>query len=62
MMARIQRAGELLKHSKLKIYEVAQALGYENTTYFSTLFKRQYGVSPKQFRGEDSDRDKSKQK
>ena len=60
MMARIQRAGELLKHSKLKIYEVAEALGYENTTYFSTLFKRQYGVSPKQFRGEDGDRDKSK--
>ena len=52
MMARIQRAGELLRHSKLKIYEVAESLGYENTTYFSTLFKRQYGVTPKQYRGE----------
>lgn len=52
MMARIQRAGELLKNSQLKVYEVAEALGYKNTTYFSTLFKRQYGVTPKQYRGE----------
>ena len=52
MRARIQRAGELLRHSKLKVYEVAETLGYENTTYFSTLFKRQYGVTPKQYRGE----------
>ena len=51
-MARIQRAGELLRHSKLKVCEVAEPLGYENTTYFSTLFKRQYGVTPKQYRGE----------
>ena len=53
MMARIQRAGELLRHSQLKIYEVAEMLGYENTTYFSTLFKRRYGVTPKQYRGEN---------
>lgn len=50
-MARIQRAGELLSHSRLHVYEVAEAVGYENTTYFSTVFKRRYGVSPKQYRG-----------
>lgn len=50
-MARIQRAGELLRHSQLRVYEVAEAVGYENTTYFSTLFRRHYGVSPKQYRG-----------
>lgn len=50
-MARIQRASELLSHSSLHVYEVAQAVGYENTTYFSTLFKRRYGVSPRQYRG-----------
>lgn len=50
-MARIQRASELLSHSSLHVYEVAQAVGYENTTYFSTIFKRRYGVSPKQYRG-----------
>lgn len=50
ILARMQRAKELLQHSQLKIYEISENVGYQNTTYFSTLFKKHYGISPKQFR------------
>lgn len=50
---RIAHAQELLKTGKYKTYEVAMRCGYENPTYFSTIFKRQTGVSPSEYRGGD---------
>ena len=32
------------------IYEVAIMVGYENQTYFSTVFKKSAGMSPKDYR------------
>lgn len=49
---RIGHAKELLKSGKYKTYEVAARCGYENPTYFSTIFKRQTGLSPTEYRGE----------
>lgn len=37
----------LLLDQKLRIYEVAAKVGYENSEHFSKLFKEYYGVSPK---------------
>ena len=36
----------------MKNYEVAQACGFANATYFSTVFKSVYGVSPSAYRRE----------
>lgn len=46
---RIHSAMNLLKDTRMKIYEVADKVGYLDTTYFSTLFKRLIGVSPSEF-------------
>lgn len=47
---RIGHAKEMLKTGNYKTYEVAMQCGYENPTYFSTIFKRQTGVSPSEYR------------
>lgn len=47
---RIEEAKKLLEHSSLKINMIAEKVGYENATYFSTIFKKHTGVSPKEYR------------
>lgn len=47
---RISHAREYLKSGNYKTYEVALRCGYENPTYFSTIFKRRTGVSPSEYR------------
>ena len=39
----------LLKHSKMKVKEIAEELGYEDSLYFSKVFKKAAGMSPKQY-------------
>lgn len=46
---RIEKAKRLLKESSLKIYQIAQMTGYENAYYFSKVFKKITGVTPKEF-------------
>ena len=47
---RIERASELLRDTNDPIIEVAQQVGYENQSYFTTLFKRETGYTPAVFR------------
>ncbi len=47
---RIQQAKILLQNSDLRISEIAERVGYRDPTYFSNMFKKQVGVSPKQYR------------
>lgn len=47
---RIEEAKKILVSSNLKIYEVADAVGYENVEHFSRVFKKYVGMSPVQFR------------
>lgn len=47
---RISHAREYLKSGNYKTYEVALRCGYENPTYFSTIFKRRTVVSPSEYR------------
>lgn len=49
---RIQYAKTLLVSSSLSIGEIALAAGFENGMYFSKVFKRYEGVSPKRYRVE----------
>ena len=46
---RIQRAMTLLKEGKLRVYEVAEAVGYKDITYFSGTFKKMTGMSPTEY-------------
>lgn len=47
---RIQKAKELLMQpGKYKVYEVSELVGYTDYAYFSKLFKKQTGVTPKSF-------------
>lgn len=47
---KIRKAKELLKDGNLKIYEVADRLGFESAFYFSKVFKKTTGIAPKDFR------------
>lgn len=47
---RIRRAMELLKTTNIKITEIAFEVGYKEPHYFSQLFKKVTGKSPKSFR------------
>jgi len=46
---RIHRAMELLRDCRLKVYEVAEQVGYRDITYFSATFKKLVGVSPSEY-------------
>ncbi|WP_339362791.1 AraC family transcriptional regulator [Vallitalea maricola] len=47
---KLNKAIKLLVSTDLKICEINKRIGYENTTHFIRTFKKQYGVSPNQYR------------
>lgn len=47
---RIYRSLKLLNTTDLSIEEIGDLIGLNNTSYFSTLFKKEIGISPKQYR------------
>jgi two-component system response regulator YesN len=49
---RISKAMELLKHTKMRIYEIANAVGYNDPFYFSTCFKKITKKTPSEYREE----------
>lgn len=53
----MQEAGKRLAESSAAIAEIAEELGFSNRTHFYNIFKKHYGMTPKQFRerciGED---------
>ncbi|WP_245996186.1 response regulator [Paenibacillus taihuensis] len=50
---RVNKAKELLQYSQLKLYEVADSVGYQNMGYFTGVFKKMTGFSPKEYRAGD---------
>ncbi len=46
---KIERAKEMLLSGDMKIYEVADALGFESAYYFSKVFKKVDGHSPREY-------------
>jgi two-component system, response regulator YesN len=47
---RLEKAKELLEKTDLKIYDISLLVGYQDTKYFSRLFKQWIGQTPSQFR------------
>ncbi len=47
---RIDHSKQLLLENKLKVYEIAEQVGYKNVDYFHKKFKKYVGISPAEFR------------
>lgn len=47
--ARVAAAKEMLEKGDKKIYEIAEELGFESSFYFSKVFKKATGLSPREY-------------
>ncbi|HIW34089.1 MAG TPA: helix-turn-helix domain-containing protein [Candidatus Paenibacillus intestinavium] len=50
LMRRMEVAKELLRNHKLKVYEVADQIGYKSSTHFSRTFREAIGMTPGEYR------------
>lgn len=50
---RIEQAKEMLRNSDASVSMIASEVGFDNFSYFSTIFKKLTGASPQSFRRED---------
>jgi YesN/AraC family two-component response regulator len=49
-LKRLNQASYLLLSTGLSISDIISAVGYDNTSYFHRVFKKRYGVTPKEYR------------
>ena len=47
---RMEKAGEYLQNTSMKIQDIAERCGYENQRYFASSFKKFYGCTPTDFK------------
>jgi two-component system response regulator YesN len=47
---RLQKAKELLLDGTMPLKEIALTIGYKDPNYFSRIFKKEVGVSPREYR------------
>lgn len=47
---RMDCAARLLRETRMPVQEICAAVGYENTSYFHRMFRRQYGKTPREYR------------
>jgi len=48
--ARINRAKELLKNPSMRIYDIAEEVGFQDLAHFSRVFKKLEGISANEYR------------
>ena len=46
---RLEQAARLIKERKINVTQVAYAVGFNNQTHFSTIFKKHFGMTPTEF-------------
>ncbi|RUS48590.1 helix-turn-helix domain-containing protein [Cohnella sp. AR92] len=46
---RMEQAKKLLRDGSLRIYEIAERVGYRNSQYFSQVFRKQVGMTPLEY-------------
>lgn len=47
---RLEKAKDLLEHTRLPITQIALSCGFEQSQYFATLFRRKVGFTPREWR------------
>ena len=47
---RIDKAREMLEHTRLPVVDIGQRCGFEQTTHFATMFRKVAGMSPRAYR------------
>ncbi|MGN1369515.1 MAG: response regulator [Aristaeellaceae bacterium] len=47
---RMKEAARRLKYTDERLYEIARAVGFDEPSYFSNVFKKTYGLSPRAYR------------
>lgn len=47
---RLKKAAYLLNNTSERVQEIGKAVGYPNVSYFSTTFKKRFGLNPYEFR------------
>ena len=50
-LSRLKKAAEYLAEGKYRVQEVSYMVGINNSSYFSRLFQKQFGVKPSEFKG-----------
>ncbi|WP_026651696.1 AraC family transcriptional regulator [Butyrivibrio proteoclasticus] len=47
---KLTKACELLKNTDIPVADISVMIGYDNTSFFHRLFRRSFGMSPRQYR------------
>lgn len=47
---RLEKAKEYMVETDMKVYQISEAVGFEDTGYFSRAFKKYTGFTPKEYR------------
>ena len=47
---RINKAKELLRNTNMDILDISSAVGFENQSYFTKIFRTHTGLTPRQYR------------
>lgn len=50
LSVRMKEAARRLKYTDERLYEIARAVGFDEPSYFSNVFKKTYGLSPRAYR------------
>lgn len=44
------KAKAMLEHETLRVYKIAEAVGYQDVKYFNRVFKKEFGMTPEEYR------------
>jgi len=58
LTVRLKRAAQMLIHTKKSIIEISFLVGFKNSKYFSTSFKKKFDLSPSVYRNQNCDLNK----
>ncbi|MBO5656556.1 MAG: helix-turn-helix domain-containing protein [Agathobacter sp.] len=54
---RLNQAAYLLVNTNMNVMDIGLAVGYDNTSYFHRIFQKQYGMTPRQYRVKNQEKE-----